>query len=293
MASAMPAQPHVSSSATRAGMMPVPSPKVCWRNSVPYSPTSAAFFTIGHGNSSASSYWCATGRISFSAKLWTQSRISFCSSLSSNEIMSFALAPALNNALVLVRTVFGQNATPPGEDKSMLLPTLCEVGLAPSAPAGRGLTRLPALTHRLDRQPVGAEDQEGAPDPGQDGSRDLDGHQGADDGPDHSPTSHQQRRLSQHVAAEHMAHPAHDRGGNDGDERSALGHRLGQPQADRHGGHEQQPAADADGAAQEAGPKPAEDRHHVAPAHGAGRTPFMETGAPSIRPRRARSPPRT
>ena len=35
MASAIPAQPQVSSSATSAGMIPVPSPKVCWRNSVP------------------------------------------------------------------------------------------------------------------------------------------------------------------------------------------------------------------------------------------------------------------
>ena len=35
MASAMPAHPQVSSSATSAGMMPVPSPYVCCRNSVP------------------------------------------------------------------------------------------------------------------------------------------------------------------------------------------------------------------------------------------------------------------
>ena len=35
MASAMPAQPQVSSSATSAGMIPVPSPNVCCRNSVP------------------------------------------------------------------------------------------------------------------------------------------------------------------------------------------------------------------------------------------------------------------
>jgi len=35
IASAIPAQPQVSSSATSAGMMPVPSPKVCCRKSVP------------------------------------------------------------------------------------------------------------------------------------------------------------------------------------------------------------------------------------------------------------------
>src|SRR5712692_2422617 len=100
MASAMPAQPQVSSSATRAGMMPVESAKVCCRNSTPYSPTSAAFLTTGHGNSSDSSYWCATGRISFSAKLWTQSLISRCSSVSSKETISL-----LDNGPVLVRTV--------------------------------------------------------------------------------------------------------------------------------------------------------------------------------------------
>ena len=91
MASAMPAHPQLSSSATRAGMMPVWSAYVWPRNSCEYRPISAAFLTTGQGKSSVSSYCAATGLTSRSAKSCTQSRISRWSSLSSKDTISFPL----------------------------------------------------------------------------------------------------------------------------------------------------------------------------------------------------------
>src|ERR1700716_2099086 len=111
----MPAQPQVSSSATRAGRRPVSSAYVCWMKSTEYSPTLAAFLTISQGNSSDSSYWCATGRISRSEKSWTQSRISFCSSVSSKESIS---APGYGLAENSTRTYRSTKPTPIEEPES-------------------------------------------------------------------------------------------------------------------------------------------------------------------------------
>src|SRR6266516_2750851 len=131
-----------------------------------------------------------------------------------------------------------------------------------------GLGGFSGLPDALYRQTIGAEDQEGAPDPRQERPRHLDRHQGAQDGPDHSPTAHHQRRPKQHVAFAQVGEAADDRGRHDGEQRGALGHRLRKPESDRHRGHEQQPAPDADGAAEEACAEPTRYHQKVEPAHG-------------------------
>src|SRR6202521_3227753 len=85
--------------------------------STEYSPTLAAFLTTSQGNSSDSSYWCATGRISRSEKSWTQSRISFCSSVSSKESIA---APSYGLAENSTRTYRSTKPTPIREPESTI-----------------------------------------------------------------------------------------------------------------------------------------------------------------------------
>src|SRR5206468_6135510 len=86
------------------------------------------------------------------------------------------------NAPVLVRTVSAIDVTRPARAVSTFL---------------GGLRR---RSQALHEQAVGAEDQEGSPDAGQDRPRDLDRDQGTDHRPNHSPTSHPRCRHDQHVA---------------------------------------------------------------------------------------------
>src|SRR5207247_6644511 len=162
--------------------------------------------------------------------------------------LCFALL--IYNALVLVRTVFIADGTP--------RPVMVSL-------------RLSGFRRRLEGpepQPVGAEDQECPPEPGQDRARDLDRDQGPDHSADHPPTSHPERGPEQEVALSKVSDPADDRGRDDGDERGALGDRLRESEADRHRRYEKQAAADPDRAAEEAGAEAPQDQEHIRPAHG-------------------------
>src|SRR3989440_2930236 len=121
---------------------------------------------------------------------------------------------------------------------------------------------------RLEAEPVGADDEERAPDPGQDRAWNLHRHQGSEHRSAHSPTAHPHRRPEQHVALADMRDAADDGGRHDGDQRGALGDSLGDAEPDGHGGHEEQPSADPDRSAEKAGAQAARDQQRVAPGHG-------------------------
>ena len=90
IASAMPAQPQVSSSLTIGKVSPVGSAKKLDIASLEYRPMLAASWMTGQGVSSFSSYSAATGRITFSAKSWTHFCICSWSSLRSSEKSAIA-----------------------------------------------------------------------------------------------------------------------------------------------------------------------------------------------------------
>src|SRR5712692_650616 len=130
------------------------------------------------------------------------------------------------------------------------------------------LTRFGGGPDRLETEPVGGEDQERTPDAGQDGARDGYGDQGPDHRAYQSPTAHPQGGPDEHIALAQVCEAADDRRGHDGDEGGALGERLRQPEANRHRGHEDRTATDANDSAQEPRQETARDQEHVAPTQG-------------------------
>src|SRR5438309_2337393 len=84
MHTAMPAQPHDSSSLSISSVRKSRfcPPYSSGRNAAGLRPSLCAFLTTSYGNSSVSSKWAATGRISLAAKSWASSRIACCSSVS-------------------------------------------------------------------------------------------------------------------------------------------------------------------------------------------------------------------
>src|SRR5256885_10238587 len=120
---------------------------------------------------------------------------------------------------------------------------------------------------RLEAEPVGADDEERPPEPGEDRACNLHRHQGSEPRSAHSPTSHPHRRPEQHVALADMRDAADDGGRHDGDQRGALGDSLGDAEPNGHGGHEEQPSADPDRSAEKAGAQATRDQHRSAPGY--------------------------
>src|SRR5436190_3476566 len=92
---AMPAQPHESSSPISIPAKPVrPGPPYSSGRCTFISPTSCAFATTSAGCVACSSYSAAFGRISFTANSRASLRSAFCSSLSANEMPPVACSIA-------------------------------------------------------------------------------------------------------------------------------------------------------------------------------------------------------
>ena len=104
--------------------------------------------------------------------------------------------------------------------------------------------------------------------PGQDPALEMHGQQSAADRADHPRPTEPPGGRDVGVALAQVRDPAHQRGGHDRRQRRALGHGLRHPKADRQDRHEDQPAADADRSAQQAGEESSDNRGNVTQGHG-------------------------